>query len=615
MIVATAGHVDHGKSTLVRLMTGTDPDRWVEEKRRGLTIDLGFAQLRRNGVDLSFVDVPGHQRYLSNMLAGCGSIDVALLAISAREGWMPKTEEHLQIIDLLGVRRGVVALTHTDTVDDETTEIRLHEVRAHLQATVLADARILPTVPNVPASIEALEDALVSVARDVDQSGRQDRPSDRLRLWIDRSFTVAGAGSVVTGTVDGGSLSVGDAVSLYESGEPTPVRVRSIHVFGEAVDHARAGMRAGVALAGMKVLPRRGCALARAEEWTVGRRWNVAIETVRGIDRPLPSRGGYQVFLGTTHAPAQLRYGSDPVRLPGRLRGGLGPTLARLHLSVPVGPVSIGDRFILRDEGADRTVGGGTILAVDARPARYRSAELAERWKAVDGTLWPGSGSLASVLVKQRGGVVAASELCRQVGPLDLTRGSLHGARRLHVAHRHVVVFETFTRRRDSLRQRLHAGVSLPMPTDRIGVVAASSLVEDHQAEIRDGMLVQPGSNSYRVELEIALEAIRAAIDVADHVLCKPDDIRDATGLGSRPQTELIRSGDLVAVGPFVTTSEHFDDLLGAVEQILDEGPSTVSRIRTSLGLPRRLVLPLLEAMDSSGYCIREGDLRRWVGR
>ena len=209
-VVATAGHVDHGKSTLVQSLTGRDPDRWEEEKRRGMTIDLGFAWMTLpGGRRVSFVDVPGHRRFMANMLAGVGPVDGALLVVAADEGWMPQSEEHLAVLDLLGVESAVVALTKADRVDATTLSARIVEIAERLAGTSLEGA---PVVAVSAVNGEGLDDLKAAIDGAIGEGGET---RNRPRLWVDRSFTIQGAGTVVTGTLTGGALAVGDEVSVW----------------------------------------------------------------------------------------------------------------------------------------------------------------------------------------------------------------------------------------------------------------------------------------------------------------------------------------------------------------------------------------------------------------
>ena len=246
-IVGTAGHVDHGKSTLIQALTGRDPDRWAEEKERGLTIDLGFAWTElAPGTTVGFVDVPGHQRFMKNMLAGVGALDVALFVVAADEGWMPQTEEHLSVLDLLDVTHGVIALTRTDLVDADTVELAELEVDDRIRDTSLEGWPVVPVSPVTGSGMEVLRAALVGA---LDAAGT---PADagRPRLWVDRAFIVSGAGVVVTGTLTGGAMHRGDRLALFPGSLPT--RVRGLQSHEIDIEQAAPGTRTAVNLSGLE---------------------------------------------------------------------------------------------------------------------------------------------------------------------------------------------------------------------------------------------------------------------------------------------------------------------------------------------------------------------------
>ena len=243
LVLGTAGHIDHGKSSLVLALTGTDPDRLAEEKQRGITIELGFARLALpDGTVLGVVDVPGHERFVRQMIAGSTGIDLALLCIAADDGIMPQTEEHLAVLELLGIRTCVVALTKTDLVDEEWALFMADEVRGRLAGTPFADADIVPVSSRTAAGLPELQEALTRAAR----TTRRAKAGSRLRLPVDRVFSIKGAGTVVTGTLWSGSARTGDEVEVLPSGLRT--RVRSVQVHGEPVDRADAGHRVALNL-------------------------------------------------------------------------------------------------------------------------------------------------------------------------------------------------------------------------------------------------------------------------------------------------------------------------------------------------------------------------------
>ncbi|HSO49564.1 MAG TPA: selenocysteine-specific translation elongation factor, partial [Acidimicrobiia bacterium] len=243
-LIGTAGHVDHGKSTLIETLTGRDPDRGAEEKRRGLTIDLGFAWTTlQPGLEVSFVDVPGHERYLKNMLAGIEVVDAALFVVAADEGWMPQSEEHLAVLDLLGIDTGVVALTKVDLVDDDTVDLAIIEISEQLAGTSMESAEVIPVSARTGLGIDRLRSALADLVSGISAGG------DRPRLWIDRAFTVPGAGTVITGTLIEGPIQVKDTVEILP-GHRT-ARIRALQSHETEVDRAEPGRRLALNLSGV----------------------------------------------------------------------------------------------------------------------------------------------------------------------------------------------------------------------------------------------------------------------------------------------------------------------------------------------------------------------------
>ena len=369
MIIATAGHVDHGKTTLVRALTGIDTDRLPEEKQRGMTIDLGFAYADLGaalagaaGEPATFVDVPGHERFVRNMLAGVAAIDVALLVVAADDGPMPQTHEHLAILQLLGVPHLVVALTKADRVAPQ----RLAEVKAAIHALLaggpFAQAALLVVDAPSGQGVAALQQHLAGLAR-----GLARRPdAGHFRLAIDRSFLRAGAGRIVTGTVLSGQVRVGDHVVLSPQG--TPLRVRGLHAHNQPAQTAQAGQRCAVNLAGADrkhADPARGDWLLAAEAHAPTDRLDVQLQVLAGEARPLNQRTALQLHLGAAAANARVvALGGAPLA-PGSTG------LAQLVLDRPL-CAAWGDRFILRDAAANRTLAGGWVLD-PAGPARGRN--------------------------------------------------------------------------------------------------------------------------------------------------------------------------------------------------------------------------------------------------
>jgi selenocysteine-specific elongation factor len=354
IIVGTAGHIDHGKSTLVEALTGTHPDRLAEEKRRGITIDLGFAFLEEESVRFGFVDVPGHERFVSNMLAGAAGIDVVLLVIATDESIKPQTREHFDICRLLGVRRGVVALTKSDMVDADTLELVRLEAEDFLRGSFLERAPIVPVSAKTGAGLDELKQALRNAAAEV-----QGKDSARyFRLPIDRAFAVKGFGSVVTGTLISGSVSPGEEVELFPSGEK--LRVRGVHSGGKTVERATPGQRTAVNLAGIDhTALKRGMVLATPGKFRKTRRIDVRLELLPSA-RKMKQGARLHFHAGTVETIAEVFFHGEK-ELPS---GGSAFANLKLQDEVLVLPA---DRFIVRQFSPVVTIGGGAVLDPLAR--------------------------------------------------------------------------------------------------------------------------------------------------------------------------------------------------------------------------------------------------------
>jgi selenocysteine-specific elongation factor len=358
-VVGTAGHVDHGKSTLVRALTGIDPDRLAEEKARAMTIDLGFAWLTLpSGRDVSIIDVPGHERFIKNMLAGVGGIDAAMLVIAADEGPMPQTDEHLSIIDLLQIPVGLVVISKIDLVDKDWLDLVTEEVRERLAGTTLADA---PIVGVSATSGEGLEELRQALDETLDASP-ESQVGNRPRLPIDRVFTVTGFGTVVTGTLLGGELGVGQELEVYPQGMAT--RVRGLQTHGAKVDRARQGSRVAVNLSNLTVDDlRRGDVLAIPRALKPTHRVDVRLVLLPGSPVALEQNDAVDFFLGAAEVPAR-------VTLLDRERIDPGQTAWVQLRFQQQAAVLKGDRFIVRRPSPSITIGGGEII--DANPPRHK---------------------------------------------------------------------------------------------------------------------------------------------------------------------------------------------------------------------------------------------------
>lgn len=365
MIVATAGHIDHGKTSLVHALTGVHTDRLPEEKRRGISIELGYAYLDgAQGARIGFVDVPGHERLVHTMLAGVIGVNHALLVVAADDGVMPQTREHLAVLSLLGVAHGAVAVTKADRVDAARRASACAEVRAALQGTPLAASPVVCTSTHTGEGIDELKSLLAGEAA---HTARSVRPEDAFRLAVDRVFTLSGVGTVATGTVHGGRVAVGDELCVVPGGRA--VRVRSIHANDRAAEHALAGQRCALGLAGIaKDELDRGAWLVSPHAAASTQRIDVKLRLWQHETQPLRSGTHVHVHLGAASTLGSVALLEGSALQPG------GTSLAQLVLQRPVGAWH-GDRLVLRDASAARTLAGGVVVDPCA-PVRYRQTAL-----------------------------------------------------------------------------------------------------------------------------------------------------------------------------------------------------------------------------------------------
>jgi selenocysteine-specific elongation factor len=371
VVVGTAGHIDHGKTSLVKALTGTDTDRLPEEKARGITIDLGFAFLEEpDGLTIEIVDVPGHERFVKNMLAGVGGIDVAMLVIAADEGVMPQTREHLAICSLLHIRTGLIVLTKTDTVEADWIELVRDDVATLVRETFLEGAPIVPVSAKTGTGLDTLRTTLARLAASVPARG-----VDQLaRLPIDRVFTIKGFGTVVTGTLAAGALGVDDRVEVFPRG--LVAKVRGLQVHGHAVERAVAGQRTAINLQGLeRAAVERGDVIGHAGTLSATTLVDVGLEMLADAPRALKSRDRVRLHAGTSEIMARALLLEGAELAPG------GRGFARLRLEAPLVALA-GDRFVIRSYSPIVTIGGGTLLDTDPprlkRPARLAHLKILE---------------------------------------------------------------------------------------------------------------------------------------------------------------------------------------------------------------------------------------------
>ncbi|MGA7228948.1 MAG: selenocysteine-specific translation elongation factor [Acidimicrobiia bacterium] len=579
-LIGTAGHVDHGKSTLVQALTGRDPDRWQEEKRRGLTIDLGFAWTTLpNGIEVSFVDVPGHERYLKNMLAGIEAIDVALFVVAADEGWMPQSEEHLAVLDLLGIHRAVIALTKIDAVDDETAELAALEIQDRLEATSLHDAPIIPVSGPTGLGLERLLETLQDLVAQVEPTG------DRPRLWVDRAFSVAGAGTVVTGTLIEGPLQTGQEVTVFPGGART--RIRGIQSHEQDLEVAGPGRRIALSLSGVdKTIVPRGSMLGLADQWVLTRRFTARLVPARYVE-VFPERGSFHVHVGSGAHPAEIRV----------LEGELG------LVSIAQGlPLRSGDRFIVRETGRKMVVAGGVVI--DPSPPRSRKAILSSPELNPLDT----KDSIATALLAGRGS--------ERADRLEAQSGGGHPREAIHVGQLLLTAerFDEYSRNALALVRAHHDEHPL-RPGIPIATIATSLKIPPELADriVEDSVsLVRRGPDVAWVEhREEMTKEMRNLWDGARSRLADSLSVPTVSELGL--DQELVhllgRTGELVRVSADLA---YLPEQMAEIRESLTRigSPFTVAQFRDATGLSRKYAIPILEWADDQGITMRQGDSR-----
>ena len=591
-VIGTAGHVDHGKSTLVQALTGRDPDRWKEEKDRGLTIDLGFAWTTLDdGTEISFIDVPGHERFIKNMLAGTDGFTVALFVVAADEGWMPQSEEHLAVLDLLGIDHAVVALTKIDRVDSDLADLAALEVEEQLEGTTLEGSQVVGVSAVTGDGIDelraALQTALVSVGSPI---------PGRPRLWVDRAFTITGAGTVVTGTLTGAGLSVGDQIEIHPG--TLSGRIRSLQSHEADRTAVEPGTRVAANIVGLDRQDIvRGAMVGVPGDWMPSDRVLVRLRRARYIADELTNRGAYHLHMGS---------GAWPVRL--RIVGQLddGSDVAILGLTEAI-PTQLGDRFVLREVGRRSIVAGGRVLEPVAPSKGKEAMAFAE---LLAGMIDAPADEKAGALLSRRG-IASIDELRAHSGGGSVSDGIVAGsmviiAERVEglAATASVVVGEFHA------ANPLRPGIPKASLASQLGIDAgALSAVLDQSPE-----LVERGSavaqRSFRPELgshnEAEWDRIHETLSLAGLTVPRLKDL----GIDQELAHVLIREKRIVKVSDdFV----YLPDQLVSLQDRLTELPArfTVSDFRDAFELTRKYAVPLLEWLDLQRITIRDGDNRR----
>ncbi len=621
-ILGTAGHIDHGKTALVRLLTGADTDRLKEEKARGISIDLGFAHLDLpGGLSCGVVDVPGHERFVKNMLAGACGVDAMLLVVAADEGVMPQTREHLDILDLLGVHRGVVALTKIDMVDEDWLELVSESVREYLDARGFGD---FPLVPVSSRTGEGREDLLRALAEAL--RGLEERPGDRfVRLPVDRAFVVEGFGTVVTGTLWQGTLRAGDRL-VIQPGE-VETRARSVEVHDQAVPEARAGQRTAVSLAGVprEAVPRGRWVLAPGTLEPASM-LDVRIRVLKDAPKELRHRQRVRFHLGASEILARVVLLEGDVIRPG------GEGLAQLRLE-EAAVADRGDRFVLRSYSPARAVAGGTVILPRAPKRRRGQRRVLEELRREE------SGSpedrLRAVLEGLAGGArpeevareagIAAAEAA---GPMEalleagearkLEDGTVIAASILdRLETRAVEVLEELQganplrwgTSRGELKSRLGQKLSGAV-LDRI----LRELLDAGRVTLRED-LVRAGDEELTLSGELSARVDRVArdLDAGGVTPPTPKELQTRLGFNALDALEhLTFRGEAVKVTPELFVGRrHLDSIRAWMKEFFQSHSElSMADLRTGLGMSRKYSVPVLEYLDRQGWTRRAGDVR-----
>jgi selenocysteine-specific elongation factor len=624
-IVATAGHVDHGKSALVKALTGTDPDRLPEEKARGITIDLGFARLDlltsapgAPSFQLGIVDVPGHEDFVKNMVAGVGSIDLALFVVAADDGWMPQTEEHLQILAYLGINRAVIALTKIDLIQDEHRVIAA--IHDKLRDTPFTDAPIVPTSVVTERGLDHLKAALAQVLAGM----RSPRDIGKPRLPVDRVFTLRGIGTVVTGTLTGGTLRRGQSVAIQPSGKVA--RIRNIQSHSHDVELGVPGTRTALNLTDIAASDdvHRGDVVTLAEFGAASDVLDIALEVSQRANRPL--RDGAQVHVHHGSANTRAKVVFSP-------RKELGPgenALAQLRFDANVFGFA-GDRFVLRDSAGQITLAGGVVLDPDAGRKLFRSearlsflrdraespsdvacfvASQIARDQAVRRSqlLLKSNFSAADISdaisrIAEGGNLVLVADFAVDTGSWKMSRqraaDAIDANHRAHPEHSGLSL--------STLRTNLEAG--LPF----------SELFEFLVSDLCRSEFVKVGNSIRRVTHQRALPPplMAAAAKLRTTLAAKPFDPPsrkqlEADSASHQALRFLIETGEAVEINAeVVLASDSLKRMTNLISQFIrNKGAATVSQLRQELGCSRRVIVPLLEQLDRDGLTQRNGDIR-----
>jgi selenocysteine-specific elongation factor len=635
LILGTAGHIDHGKTSLVKALTGIDCDRLPEEKARGITIDIGFATLDLGDYRLGIVDVPGHERFVKNMLAGATGIDLAVLVVAADDSVMPQTREHLEILKLLGLAHGVIALTKCDLVDETTLEVVELEIRELVHGSFLENAPLIRTSAQTGRGIEELKQAITAAARQL--APGESPGANWFRMPIDRSFIVQGHGTVVTGSVIAGAVRIGDELDWLPRGEK--VRVRALQNHDKPVEEVHRGMRAAINLAGVHhedVI--RGQELATPGYLVPSRVVTVRLHCLADMKKPIKHRASIRFHVGTSEIMGTVSLLDCDLVPPG------GWGIAQLFLEEPA-TTTWGQPFVVRGPSATMTLGGGQVLQPVAKKIRRRHLEILERIEK----LWTGDPALRALNVAWFGGfsgfthndLVRGANLAPQQA-LDVISQLQrdHKLVQIHIGPNrqlllHVDMIKELDERILNVLGKLHEELPLLTAHDRQKVQAQLDYIGDDSLInaaidrlVRMKQLVGDARRVARADFKPKLSAnlrklkdkLVAGYQEAQFQPPEPASFAGQAGGNAANLKDLyevcVAEGLLVHIVDDVYLHADAEaQMRRRVSERLQSGQgATVAEIRDLLGTTRKFAVPLCEYLDKVGVTRREGDLRYLAG-
>ena len=634
IIIGTAGHVDHGKTRLIKALSGIDTDRLEEEKKRGITIELGFAHIPNDaGYNIGVIDVPGHEKFIKNMLAGIGGIDFVLFVVAADEGIMPQTREHFEILNALGIDDGIIAVTKTDMVEEEWLELLLDEVNEYFSGTFLEGKPVIPVSAATGENIEVLREAIIAKC---DRENKRREEAELFRLPVDRVCTMSGFGTVVTGTLVDGTVSVGDDVIIYPHQGEGPggsdgrkAKIRGIETYGRETEQAVAGQRTAINLAAIgKDDISRGDVLAAKDAVTVTSMIDVSLRMFSATDRIVLNNSRVHLYSGAAEVLAKVVLLDRDALAAGE------ECYAQLRLEEPMA-LRRGDRFIIRFYSPIITVGGGLVL--DTLPLKHKRM----REDVLSDIDVLANGSISDIIVMKSGerGFIRQDELGHELGLLphemqaivsELTEGS--DARLIKLSDGTLLSADRFSRMRGELetiindyhsvnpladgipRQELLSRLRHTWYTedDRLLQAAVRYLMDQGVLEDRGRSIALSGFKIEYTKEQLALKSkIADMYRKAGIEMLRTDDIMalGQKGIVSAILGDLVTEGVIIKVNPsYYISVPAWDEAVAAARSF--DGEFTLAEYRDKIGTSRKYAAELLPAMDRAGLTIFDGTAR-----